>query len=103
MPRTVAELNLPPATIIEAPSVDTSKARMCSIKSSTYLTRNCLVTSAVRHTHIPTTVYPICGDLIVVLDRNISSSISEQAADVNCAVEEAVRYFLSCQLPSTQC
>ena len=31
MPRTVAEWNSLPATIREAPSVDTFKARLCSI------------------------------------------------------------------------
>ena len=39
MPRTVAEWNRLPATIREAPSVDTSKARQCSTKLSTHLTR----------------------------------------------------------------
>ena len=31
---------------------------------------NCLITSTGRHTRALTTVYPVCGDLIVVLDRN---------------------------------
>ena len=39
MPRTVAEWGRPPATIREAPSVDTFKARQCSIKLSTRFTR----------------------------------------------------------------
>ena len=30
--------------------------------------KNCLITSAGRHTRTPATVYPVCGDLIVVLD-----------------------------------
>ena len=37
--RTVAESNHLPATIREAPSVDTFKARLCSIKLSTHFTR----------------------------------------------------------------
>ena len=39
IPRTVAEWNRLPATIREAPSVDTSKARLCSTKLSTNLAR----------------------------------------------------------------
>ena len=39
IPRTVAECNRLPATIREAPSVDTFKARLCSIKLSTHFTR----------------------------------------------------------------
>ena len=37
--RNVAELNRLPANIREAPIVDTLKARLCSIKLSTHLTR----------------------------------------------------------------
>ena len=74
MSRTVSVWNRLPATIREAPSVDTFKARLCSIKLSTYFTRKtCLVTSADRHTRAPTTVYPVCEDLNVVLDRNRKS------------------------------
>ena len=40
MPRTVAEWNRLPATIREAPSVNNSKARQCSIKPCTHSTRN---------------------------------------------------------------
>ena len=40
MPRTVAEWNHQPATISESPSVDTFKARLCSIKVSTHLKIN---------------------------------------------------------------
>ena len=40
MPRTVAEWNRLPATIREAPSVDTSNARLRSIMLSTLFTRN---------------------------------------------------------------
>ena len=43
MPRTVAEWNLLPTTIREASSVDTVKARLCSIKFSTHFTRNKIV------------------------------------------------------------
>ena len=39
IPRTVAEWNRLSATIREAPSVDTSKARLCSIKHSTHFNR----------------------------------------------------------------
>ena len=35
---------------------------------SFYQKQNCLVTSDARHTRAPTNVYPVCGDLIVVLD-----------------------------------
>ena len=74
LPITVVEWNRLPATIRESPSVDTFKTRLCSIKLSTRLTRNnCLVTSAVRYTRTPTTDYPVCGDLIVVLDKNSKS------------------------------
>ena len=38
IPRTVAEWNRLPATIREASSVDTFKARLCSIKLSTHFT-----------------------------------------------------------------
>ena len=38
-PRTVAEWNRLPATIREAPSVDTFKATLCSTKLSTHFTR----------------------------------------------------------------
>ena len=34
-----------------------------------------LITSAGQHTRAPTTVYPVCGDLIVVLDRNRNSML----------------------------
>ena len=40
MPWTVAEWNRLPATIREAPPVDTIKARLRSIKLSTHVTRN---------------------------------------------------------------
>ena len=40
MPRTVVEWNILLATIRDAPSVDTSKARLYSIKFSTHFTRN---------------------------------------------------------------
>ena len=39
MPRTMVEWNRQPATIREAPSVGTFKARLCSIKLSTHFTR----------------------------------------------------------------
>ena len=67
IPRTVAEWNPNPATIREAPSVDTFKACLCN---SFYQMQNCLITSAGRHARAPATVYPLRGDLIVVLDRN---------------------------------
>ena len=35
-----------------------------------YQIQNCLITSVGRHTRAPATIYPVCGDLIVVLDRN---------------------------------
>ena len=72
MPRTVTECNRLPAAIKEDPPVDTFKAGLCSIKLSTQFIRkkNCLVTSAVRHTRTSSTVYPERGDLIVVLDKN---------------------------------
>ena len=38
IPRTVAEWNRLPATIREAPSVDTFKSKLCSIKLSTHFT-----------------------------------------------------------------
>ena len=39
IPRTVAKWNRPPATIREGTSVDTFRARLCSIKLSTHFTR----------------------------------------------------------------
>ena len=39
MPKTLAEWNRLPATIREAPSVDTSKAKLCSIKIHAHFTR----------------------------------------------------------------
>ena len=39
MPITIVELNILPATIGEAPSVDIFKARLCSVKLSTLFTR----------------------------------------------------------------
>ena len=72
MPRIVAEWNLLLATIIEAQSVDSFKAILCNIKFYTHLTKkqNCSVTSVGRKIRTPTTVYPVCADMIVVLDRN---------------------------------
>ena len=40
MPRTVAEWKRPHATLGESPSVETLRARLCSIKLSTHFTRN---------------------------------------------------------------
>ena len=51
IPWTVAEWNPLPAIMREAPSIDTFKARLCSIKFSTHFTRkNGLITFADQHT-----------------------------------------------------
>ena len=71
IPRTVAEWNRLFATMREAPSVDTYTARLQFFAFySFYQIQNCLITSDCRHTRAPATVYPVYGDLIVVLDRN---------------------------------
>ena len=47
---------------------------------SFYQIQNCLITSAGRHTRAPATVYPVCGVLIVVLNRKQNGSVCSAIA-----------------------